>query len=231
MFTDAFIENLSADPITGVLEICNVFFEAHGTELRGVPKHVDEYIEAYALLASYADTNQIPVQIANLPINTEAGQIINFICEAFTVVLKDFGSRQATTHFEKTKERIAAKLPKTFVYEFSEGDLTRIQELINELREQITSFEGFEEDHKARILKRLERLQSELHKRVTDVDRFWGLIGDAGVVLKKFGDDAKPIVDRITELANIAWRAQAHAEQLPSSMINAPLLKHKDDQS
>ncbi len=69
-------------------------------------------------------------------------------------------------------------------------------------------------DHPAALLKRLERLQQEMHKKVSDLDRFWGLIGDAGVMLGKFGRDARPLVDTIKELTNCIWRAQTCSEQI-----------------
>lgn len=62
----------------------------------------------------------------------------------------------------------------------------------------------------------MERLQSELHKKGSDLDKFWGLIGDAGVAIGKFGKDAKPFVDRIREITGIVWRTQSAAEELPS---------------
>jgi hypothetical protein len=105
----------------------------------------------------------------------------------------------------------------SFGYSLSEADLTRIQILVNELRDLITANERFEEDHKRRVLERLETLQRELHRRISNLDRFYGLIGDAGVLLGKFGHDAKPFVDRIGEIVQIVWRSQANAEQLPAS--------------
>ena len=58
------------------------------------------------------------------------------------------------------------------------------------------------------------------------MDRFWGLIGDAGVVVGKLGNDAKPIVDRIREIADIVWRTQSRAEELPSG-TKLPQLENK----
>ena len=55
-----------------------------------------------------------------------------------------------------------------------------------------------------------------MHKKVSDLDHFWGLIGDAGVALGKLGNDAKPIVDRIREITGITWNTQSRAEELPS---------------
>jgi len=114
-------------------------------------------------------------------------------------------------------------LNRGFFYEFTEGDLNRAQELINELRGEISSSNLFEDEHRQRLLRRLEKLQSELHKKMRDVDRIWGLIGDAGIVIGKFGEDAKPFVDRIKELSQIAWRTQSHKEELPSDSKN-PML-------
>ena len=113
---------------------------------------------------------------------------------------------------------------KGFFYEFTDGDLDRVQQLINELRNEITQSDLFEESHRARLLRRLESMQSEMHKKMSDVDRIWGLVGDAGIVIGKFGKDAKPFVDRIKELSQIAWRTQARAEELPSSSQN-PLIE------
>lgn len=104
----------------------------------------------------------------------------------------------------------------SFAYEFADDDLERVQELINLLRKDISSSELFEADHKRRLLNRLEKLQSELHKKVSDLDRFWGLMGEAGVAIGKFGNDVKPMVDRIREIADIIWRTQSKSEGLPS---------------
>lgn len=116
-------------------------------------------------------------------------------------------------------------LNKGFFYEFTDGDLNRIQQLINELRDQVSTSTLFDDGHKVRLLRRLETLQAEMHKKVSDVDRLWGLIGDAGIAIGKFGKDAKPFVDRIKELSQITWRTQSRAEELPSGAPN-PFLEH-----
>ncbi|ESE42238.1 hypothetical protein [Shewanella decolorationis] len=130
-------------------------------------------------------------------------------------------------NFFSTIENKKKILNKGFFYEFSDGDLDRVQSLINELREQISGSDLFEENHRSRLLRRLESLQSEIHKKMSDVDKIWGLVGDAGVVIGKFGKDAKPFVDRIKELSQIAWKTQARAEELPSSSQN-PLLGNEE---
>jgi hypothetical protein len=91
------------------------------------------------------------------------------------------------------------------------------------LRVNISESPDIEEKHKQRLLQRLEKLQAELHKKMSDLDRFWGLVGEAGIVLGKFGKDAKPLVDRIREITDIVWRTQSRAEELPSD-TQSPLI-------
>jgi hypothetical protein len=108
------------------------------------------------------------------------------------------------------------------VYEFSQGDYDQIQGLLNQLRSLISSSELFENDHKMRLLNKLENLQREIHKTMSTLDSFWSLVGDAGIALGKFGEDAKPFVDRIADIMKIVWSTQARAAELPS---NTPIPK------
>jgi hypothetical protein len=126
------------------------------------------------------------------------------------------------------KSKFDVKLGTGFAYEFSEGDLKKVQTSINDLRGLINDSKIIEDNHKHRLLKRLERLQSELHKKMSDLDRFWGFVGDAGVVMGKFGNDVKPLTDRIREMMGIVWNTQARAEELESGSPN-PFLKENND--
>ena len=53
-------------------------------------------------------------------------------------------------------------------------------------------------------------------------------VGDAGVVMGKFGKDAKPLTYRIKDIVNIVWRTQARAEELESGAPH-PFLKQNND--
>lgn len=155
-------------------------------------------------------------------------QYVAFVSEAIQPLIDDEVGSNRRNQFLSAIDNKKKILDKGFFYEFTDGDLKRIQIIINELREQIGESELFEEDHRRRLLRRLEALQSEMHKKMSDVDRVWGLVGDAGIVIGKFGKDAKPFVDRIKELSQIAWKTQARAEELPSSSQN-PLLESDSD--
>jgi hypothetical protein len=135
-----------------------------------------------------------------------------------------------SSELNKLRKQFSTKFGNPFFYEFTDGDISRIQVLLNELREIISSSAEFDEKHKRRLLKRLESLQSELHKKMSDLDHFWGLVGDAGVVLGKFGQDAKPLVDRIKEITKITWRTQSRAEELPSDTSSPALLTSENEE-
>jgi hypothetical protein len=155
-------------------------------------------------------------------------QYVAFVREAIQSLIDDEIGSNKRNQFLSAIDNKKKILDKGFFYEFTDGDLKRIQQIINELRDKISESSLFEEDHRRRLLRRLESLQSEVHKKMSDIDRIWGLVGDAGVAIGKFGKDAKPFVDRIKELSQIAWKTQARAEQLPSSSVN-PLLENNND--
>lgn len=120
------------------------------------------------------------------------------------------------------------KLNVGFHYEFSEGEIERLQALINELREAIGGAGYLDEDHRRRLLGRLEKLQAELHKRISDLDLLLGVIFQIGAAAGRFGEDAKPLVDRVREIAEIVAGVFRRAEKLPPGH-EFPLLPKPDN--
>ena len=173
------------------------------------------------MIDSFEMNTEVAIPNLNGNFGTDGSQIYSFLYKIKT----EYISKHTEIKLDLMKNKFNLTLGQSFTYEFSQGDLDRIQVLINELREQINSSNLFEEKHKARLLKRLEKLQAEMHKKMSDVDKFWGLIGDAGIVIGKFGKDSKPFVDRMREISDIVWRTQSRAEELPSG-TPTPLLQN-----
>ncbi|EGR0311413.1 TPA: hypothetical protein ACVU1I_003552 [Vibrio cholerae] len=221
LFEESTFELIEASPMRGLKEVTDITY-----------KHLDGYLEtelkheilwnACLLIDDIIGTyNLVSITAPELP---EPSENLDFTCNMLFSYLRQVSQEVEiqVTHLNiaDIRQKYAQRLKSSFAYEFSQGDYDRIQQLINELREHVVQSKVIEEEHKHRLLKRLERLQSELHKRVADLDRFWGLIGDAGVVLGKFGEDVKPLVDNIKEIANITWNTQKKAEELPSEAPN-----------
>jgi hypothetical protein len=229
MYDEAFLNSLPGDPYEAAKVLCTKFNEENnkyyypdGSRDGNIMEHYDIYIEAFAAMEAFINATGLPF---NPPRLMEQRDIENIerISSFFYGVMNGISKKEHELTLGSAREKYAKIFGTTFVYQFSDGDLKRIQQLINELRDEITKSELFDAKHKQRILKKLEGLQSELHKKMSSLDRLWGLIGEAGVALGKFGQDAKPLVDRIREISQITWRTQARAEELPSG-TTLPLL-------
>lgn len=181
---------------------------------------VADFSAAITALLKYSNYN------LKTPTDTSSrGDFVSQTLMFFNVLKSEVEKNISNSLVRSSSEKYETLFGTGFQIEFDDADLERVQELINELRNQISSSTLFQNDHQTRLLARLEKLQSELHKRVSDVDRLWGLVGDAGITLGKFGKDAKPFVDCIKEISEIVWRSQARAEGLPSS-AEFPQLGH-----
>lgn len=225
-----FIENIPEDTTKGVMYIIesyDSFCESLGYNNGETQREIhDGFIDYFTLLEAYL-TNK-GFNVGKLEFDEQLDSNMNKIRDFFSNVRADFEKIITKSTITELRNKYNTIFSNTFSYEFTTGDLDRIQKLINELRDNISLSELFTAEHKQRLLRRLEKIQSELHKKVSDLDRFWGLIGDAGVVIGKFGNDAKPIVDRIKEIADIVWRTQSRSEELPSG-TTIPFLNSKND--
>ena len=223
------LEQIKDDPITGAIAACEFVEEEFNNGNSWIPSDEELLFEIYALLFSLKEAGRIsyledaPDLKASFPnICVRISQFVDGVKEQLQSLLRDQTNER---RFDNFKNHFSLALSNTFGYEFTDGDLKRIRALINELRELITDNTELDEDHKRRLLKRLERMQSEIHKKVSDLNAFYGLAVEASVVLKKVGENAKPIVDRIKELTGISWNTQARAENLPSG-TEPPMLEN-----
>lgn len=217
---------------TDALEVICLRFEETDEELDGKVEYYDEYITALgafeALTSAKGINTELDLGIKLFDLDGDRAGDISYIRKLFDEAYMWCLQARAQTKLEKLRNKFLGVLGEEFTCHFSDDEVSRLQVLINELREHIRKFKKIESGHKDRLLRRLEKLQSEVHKQVSDLDRFWGMVGDAGVVAKKLGEDAKPIVDRIREVANILWKAQAKAESLPSDASNPVLIDESD---
>lgn len=234
LYSDEFIESIIESPVERIVEICKVPVEflnsMYESDNEITKEDYDELIVTYSLVQSIfeekiLDSDMDSVFISGNIIN-DCRQLYNY----FNTILNEFISEEANLRVQSLTSKFKSKLGSGFAYEFTQGDIDRIQTLINELRGEISKSDFIASEHKSRLLKRLEHLQAEMHKRMSDLDKFWGLVGDAGVAIGKFGNDAKPFIDRIREITDIIWRTQSKAEELPSSTQN-PMLPSMTPQS
>ena len=219
LYSDRFLDTLKLDPIAGVKEACNRALKLMKESREWSTEELDALEEVDILFTELTLADMMPVVYLpeSFDIDTPRGIRATAIRKAIDSVLEQCERLELRAQRERLASRIRIGIGKTFSYEFSQGDIERIQTLLNDLRSLVSAADKFKLDHQLRLLARLEALQRELHKKVSDLDRFWGLVGDAGVILAKLGNDAKPIVDRVREIADIVWNTQGRAEELPST--------------
>lgn len=216
-------------PLHAVVEVrkrVSAAFNGKGSEWTS--EEYNALLEGYLFVDSMLDANLLEIKVNRIILSGDLGKDCTLMNDFLIEMAESISAEIELNRIEEMRGRFRAELGAGFFYEFSQGDLERVQHLINTLRSEIALCEGLEDDHRERLMGRLEKLQKELHKKVSSLDRFWGLIGDGGVVLGKLGKDAKPLVDRIREIAEIVWQTQARTEELPSGTL-PPLIGKDED--
>jgi len=152
-------------------------------------------------------------------------ELCGYIESGLRPILAEHSSHDA---FARDLKRYATLLPGAFYYVFTEDDFQRLQQLINELHSVTVKSSQITDSQKKRLLRRIEVLHSELHKRMSNLDRLWGIIAELGATRGKFGKDVRPLTDCLREVFDIVGRVMlaAHRLSAPSAL---PLAMAIDD--
>ena len=238
------LEHLPPDPDKSIARIIEHFHQYSSDSKFETPADEIEFIlpyytALYAILdnddsdkkARYfrptpCDQDGYPL-LRKIDFDQDLSNALSCIYDYLNAVRERNASVMAAKKFDSIVSQTKSRLGKIAYYKFEDHEIKQIQGILNSLRHEIQKSNMFDDAHKRRILMRLETLQTELHKKLSDLDRFWGLIGDAGVAMKKFGEDAKPFVDRIKELTQIVWKAQARGEAVEADS-GPPLITRKE---
>ena len=224
------LSNLPADNLDA-LQVLGVEFEKLEGHARQAVEQHDDYVEALSILRAFAmarDAKLEPFPEIGPQRNQNISNIATYFNQLRTRVRSELTNRHARGYFEAKTEEYVALFSRVSVFEFSDADFKRVQDLINELRELFYGSTLITEEHKRRLLRRLEAMHGELRKKTNDIDRFWGFIGEAGIAMRKFGEDLAPISERVLELGGIVMTvifAKEGIKALPE--VSQILLPHE----
>lgn len=217
-FSIKLLENLPSDRIDALAALCEEFDRFKTVARTGEEFHED-YLEIHSILKSFIEFRKIDFVGLSDVSSHHAPTNIRGVLDCFNNLKGEIQKRKAIRHAEghvaSKSKHYSALFSGISQYEFSDTDYKRIQTLINELRELIVNNEAFSEGHRSRLLKRLEAMQGELHKKTSDIDRFWGFIGEVGINIRKFGESMKPISERVQELGKIVIAVIYAKEGIP----------------
>jgi len=208
-FPAKILGHLPGDNCEALAALCTEFerFDGHARQL---PEHHDDYVEALSILKAFAQARDAKVQ-AFPEIGSQRHQNIACVAAYFsqlrTAVRTELAGRHSRRYFESKTEEYVALFARTQVYEFAEEDFRRAHSLMGELRDLLSDCSLITEEHQRRLLRRLEAMRGELHKKTSDIERFWGFLAESAIVMRKFGEDLKPISERVLELSQIVIQA------------------------
>lgn len=232
IFNTNVMDSLPDDKMEAAIAIADAYIQWKA-EIGGNPDRdayltaIDAYAHAKALAESKDWTSfgtyKILGQLAD-DLNNIDSQFNQLKAWATNNLYKRLGLEQ----FETSSTKYSADSYNPFEYRFDPAQLERLQQLVNEIRDELTGLTGIPDNWRNRMLMRLEALQRELHERMGTMDRFWGVVGEALPVLHAAGVAARPIVNRLREIAEIGLRVHATFYGLPMPP-GIPLLPPAED--
>lgn len=229
MIDDDFVSNLPTEPLSALKAVAEYFRHlASGRSAQEYEKVERDGIQLFALSTVLIRKHSIMIHIESPILGSNRATNINALSEYFVILLRTIQELNAKDLLQTALSRYESELDLGFHYEFSDGEFARLQELINELRGAITEAAYLDNDHRQRLQKRLEKLQAELHMRMSDLDVILGGVAEIGAAINRFGEDAKPLVARLREIGEIVAPVFRRAENLPPGP-EFPLLPKSDD--
>ncbi len=102
----------------------------------------------------------------------------------------------------------------TFLIELSDDETKKIDKLLADSRNIIRESTVISDDHKRRLLKVVNRLQSEVDKEYSDFRTFLDGMIEVSEAVGEVGENVKPIFDRMKELFGIADKVRKAKEAI-----------------
>lgn len=223
-FTPDLLAALPTDANEALLNICDLFFtrdeeiihDNHGF----TAGEMKFYIEAYALLRSFNKVKKLNYRLEDIEVAYNDHTKAEVIRNAFNAVRREEKKANELKTEQVFEHYFETQLQGVNQFELTKGDIEEIQKSINVLRQNIKDTESLEEKHKQRILKRLEKLQSELHKTQSNFDEITGTMFEVISVIQKAGEAAQSWTKVVRDIFIIVYASQNRVYELPS---NAPM--------
>ena len=205
LFSDEFLEEIKdLNPFIAIQKLCEAFSKFWREKLLKDPIDLELYnvaLNSYGFIFALAkkwEFNTAPISISGSR-RDNLNSIVNFI----SVVNQIAEQKYSAEIISFASDKFNVIFGNDFFYEIDENDYTIIQKNINELRELLSNSTDIPDNHKQRLLKRLEELQKELNKRVRSFDKFFGVAIEISGYVGKVCENIKPFNDRLKEMLDI----------------------------
>ncbi|MEO9516604.1 MAG: hypothetical protein ABJH45_08565 [Paracoccaceae bacterium] len=101
-------------------------------------------------------------------------------------------------------------------FELDQEDKDTLLKKCEQMRKIIWASTAFDQAHRGRLLKRVSAMEVQIGLEKGLCDVVLGGVSDFGEVLGKFGEDIKPLTDRMRDIAQITRSKSADYDKLPA---------------
>ena len=214
MFEDQFINRLPDDPTIAVIVICKEFLAFHAANETAF-LHYKGYIEALGFIQVYAEANNLEMSFPQIDEKRE--QNIVRIEKFFLETCRTYESKYQQANLEDIKKKFASKLKSETVYTADDNEVITLKRQLITLRNEIEKNSPLDEDYKFRIIRKIDKILSISYKSMADLNPFWGLIGEKGIIAGKLRPEEKKIPELMKLVANTIWKIQLRSENMPAN--------------
>lgn len=188
-----FLENI-------VIHVSNEF-----TKESGALQKVDA-LKALQLINLFCmENNLTQIDLSNISLHDDS--------DYFKTIIKDYLS-DLITNIHNDYNNPFSK-PK---YQLSDKEESSIQTLINNLRDKIEKEQNINEEHKQRIIKKLNEMQEEFNKKISTFDNILGKSMDILKVLQFSRKEiVSPLIQDTTNLIKEINKVESNHSGLPST--------------
>ena len=143
--------------------------------------------------------------------------------------LRDYSAlrleRDAADRAEALEEHFEVLLDTQLGYDLTEQQLMELRCWVTELQAKISATEALPEYRRERLLKRLEKLQLELHTKVSSLDRLYGTTMEVVVVAQNLGEASQSVIDIAGKIFGIVWAVHSRKDGkgLAQTIVPLPL--------
>ena len=178
----------------------------HTKNLEHANKISRNLITAYGQLYELCSQNDVLISEVSMEGSMED------VCDSILAAIRPLGMRAS---FVAGRKEAAKSLQENYV-KLTIAEIEAIEDHIKEARSKIRKSDAFDEKHKQRLMKRLETLQTEIHKKISDKDVFLAGVTEVTAAAGKSAENLNPVVDLFRKIFQITDERSSNPLQLPA---------------
>lgn len=216
-FSETYLESLPENPILAAHEMATKIVVADAAPTGRNSTNRAEIFEAHTLLFEFCKQTFPKHLICPSPGDPE--DLRGFLRS----LIPEVNSVKARMAKEKNEPQLQVLLSRVKgiqspTYSFNTDDFGHIQQHINSLRQAVQESQSLSDDHSFRLLKRIEKVQNELHQKMKTVDHICMMVFDGMIAVTKL---SKAGTEAAKEAAKLAFWLNAIQKILSHTVVEA----------